>query len=121
MSLKSSIAAVLIWAGLSRPAPVSVEPSVGSTWLDPKQTLERVTSLYEEAVSQANTALGVLAKQRQSHLTSVQHLMEQVAEHDSHIDQLQSVKNQVASALSPAKPDEASVSGQPVEPPAYLG
>lgn len=107
MSIKSNIVAVLSWLqGKTAPAVAPVQPAVAGpvpVWLNPKEALEKVTALYHTAIEQADSSLSVLASQRDSHLQSIAQLHAQVTEHDSHIVELQAVKDQVVSALNPVK------------------
>lgn len=107
MSIKSNVVAFLSWLqGKTAPAAPPVQPVVSAPsqmWLNPKEALDKVTALYHTAIEQADSALNTLAAQRDSHLQSIAALHAQVTEHDSHIIELQGVKDQVVSALSPAK------------------
>lgn len=123
MSIKTKIVAVLSWLqGKTAPAVAPVQPVVtapGPTWLNPKEALDKVTALYHTAIEHADSALNTLAAQRDSHLQSIAALHAQVTEHDSHIVELQGVKDQVVSALSPAKEvavvaDSQQITGAPL-------
>jgi NH3-dependent NAD+ synthetase len=121
MSIKSSIIAVLGWLA-GKAAPTPIEPELkGSPWVDPKAMADKVTALYEAAVEQAETALGVLYQQHDSHLQSIASLHVQVNDHELHIKRLQSVKNQVSDALYSKEAPNENAASTPVEPPPSLG
>lgn len=88
----------LAWELLT--APTATPAVVGPAYLVPEAVTAEAVGLCKDALYHAETAIEGLQRQRAEHLAAISALNTQVADHDTHINNLKATTRSVSSLVA---------------------